>query len=104
VTSLRLSRRRRQVAEVNAGLRPPPEASQPQHPVFEALPGMSTEAQRFEAELADSFGPDEAKRVLALDELRDDERLTRRRRRLPKIAGETARTARVEVIDLSGGR
>ncbi|HEU4578435.1 MAG TPA: hypothetical protein VFS67_09280 [Polyangiaceae bacterium] len=54
---------RRQVAEVNAGLRVPPPAGQPQHPVFEALLAMSQEARRFEADLAESFGPEEAQRV-----------------------------------------
>jgi len=54
---------RRQVAEVHAGLRPPPAAGQPQHPVFESLMTFSSEAKRFEADLAESFGPEEAKRI-----------------------------------------
>jgi len=54
---------RRQVAEVHAGLRPPPAAGQPQHPVFESLMTFSSEGKRFEADLAESFGPEEAKRI-----------------------------------------
>jgi hypothetical protein len=54
---------RRQVAEVHAGLRPPPEAGRPQTPLFDALMAITSEAQRFEADLAESFGPEEAKRV-----------------------------------------
>ncbi len=54
---------RRQVAEVHAGLRPPPEADQPQAPLFQAFMAITSEAQRFEADLAESFGPEEAKRI-----------------------------------------
>ncbi|HKO93547.1 MAG TPA: hypothetical protein VJU61_20475 [Polyangiaceae bacterium] len=54
---------RRQVAEVHAGLRSPPAAGQPRHPVFEALLALSSEGARFEADLAESFGPEEARRI-----------------------------------------
>lgn len=54
---------RRQVAEVHAGLRDAPAAGHPVHPVFEALMATTSEGKLFEEDLAESFGPDEAKRV-----------------------------------------
>lgn len=54
---------RRQVAEVHAGLRAPPAAGEPQSPLFEALLLMSSEGKRFEADLAESFGPEDAQRI-----------------------------------------
>jgi hypothetical protein len=54
---------RRQVAEVHAGVRPAPPADQPQAALFEAFMAITSEAQRFEADLAESFGPEEAKRI-----------------------------------------
>lgn len=54
---------RRQVAEVHAGSRAAPAAGEPQHPLFEALLAVSREGQRFEADLAESFGPEEAQRI-----------------------------------------
>jgi hypothetical protein len=54
---------RRQVAEVHAGIRPPPEDGQPQDPVFEAYMALTSEAGLFESDLAESFGPEEAKRI-----------------------------------------
>jgi hypothetical protein len=54
---------RRQVAEVHAGLRAPPAAGEPQSPLFQALLLMSSEGKRFEADLAESFGPEEAQRI-----------------------------------------
>lgn len=54
---------RRHVGEVHAGMRPPPEPGQPQHPVFEAYMAVTSEAKLFEADLAEAFGPEEAKRV-----------------------------------------
>lgn len=54
---------RRQVAEVHAGLRSPPAPGEAQSPLFEALLLMSSEGKRFEADLAESFGPEEAQRI-----------------------------------------
>jgi hypothetical protein len=54
---------RRQVAEVHAGLRAPPTPGEAQSPLFEALLLMSSEGKRFEADLAESFGPEEAQRI-----------------------------------------
>jgi hypothetical protein len=53
---------RQLVADVRAGLRPEPQAK-PQHPVFESLMAVTGEMQRFEADLAEDFGPEEAKRL-----------------------------------------
>lgn len=53
---------RQLVADVRAGLRPEPK-EKPQHPVFESLMAVTGEMQRFEADLAESFGPEEAKRL-----------------------------------------
>jgi len=53
---------RQLVADVRAGLRPEP-SDRPQHPVFESLMAVTGEMQRFEADLAESFGPEEAKRL-----------------------------------------
>jgi hypothetical protein len=54
----------RQVAEVHAGIRPPPEAGQAQSPVFDAYLALTSEARLFEADLAQHFGPEEAKRLI----------------------------------------
>jgi hypothetical protein len=53
---------RQLVADVRAGLRPEPQ-DEFQHPVFEALMAVTSEMQRFEADLAENFGPEEAKRL-----------------------------------------
>jgi hypothetical protein len=53
---------RQRVADVRAGLRPAPR-DEPQHPVFETLMAVTGEMQRFEADLAEAFGPEEAKRL-----------------------------------------
>jgi hypothetical protein len=53
---------RQLVADVRAGLRPEPKG-EPQHPVFESLMAVTGEMQRFEADLTESFGPEEAKRI-----------------------------------------
>jgi len=47
---------------VRAGLRPEPK-EKPQHPVFENLMAVTGEMKKFEADLAESFGPEEAKRL-----------------------------------------
>jgi hypothetical protein len=49
------------VAEVRAGLREPP--AEPHHPVYDLFYTLSGEAQALEADLAESFGPEEAKRI-----------------------------------------
>lgn len=54
---------RRQVAEVHAGTRAAPAPGEPQHPLFESLLAVSSEGRRFEADLAESFGPEEAQRI-----------------------------------------
>lgn len=53
----------RQVAEIRAGLRPPPAAGKEQHPVFELFWALTGEMQSFESDLAQTFGPEEAKRL-----------------------------------------
>src|SRR5690606_20145328 len=53
---------RQLVADVRAGLRPEPRDT-PQHPVYETLMAVTAEMQRFEADLAESFGPEEANRL-----------------------------------------
>jgi hypothetical protein len=53
----------RQVAEVHAGIRPRPEAGQAPSPVFDTYLALTSEAQFFEADLAEHFGPEEAKRI-----------------------------------------
>jgi hypothetical protein len=57
------SQARQQVAEVHAGMRSEPDPGLAQHPVFEANMALTREAHSFEADLAESFGPDEAKRI-----------------------------------------
>ena len=54
---------RRQVAEVHAGMRTSPDASLAKHPVFVADMALTSEARLFEADLAESFGPDEGRRI-----------------------------------------
>lgn len=54
---------RRQVAEVHAGLRSAPAEGESQRPLFSALMAVTREAGLFESDLADSFGPEEAKRI-----------------------------------------
>jgi hypothetical protein len=53
---------RQLVADVRAGLRPEPR-DEPQHPVFETLMAVTGEMQRFQADLAEDFGQEEAKRL-----------------------------------------
>jgi hypothetical protein len=53
---------RQLVADVRAGVRPEPQ-DEPQHPVFETLMAVTGEMPRFEADLAEDFGPEEAKRL-----------------------------------------
>lgn len=51
---------RRQVGEVHAGVQPPPEAPTP---LFQAFMALTRESSAFEADLAESFGPEDAKRI-----------------------------------------
>jgi hypothetical protein len=53
----------RQVAEVHAGLRPAPEAGKSPSPLFDVDMALTSEGQLFEADLAESVGPEDAKRL-----------------------------------------
>jgi len=52
-----------QVAEVHAGLRPSPAPGQSPSPLFEVYLALTSEGQLFEADLAESVGPEDAKRL-----------------------------------------
>lgn len=54
---------RRQVGEVHAGMRPPPEMGASRDPLFDVYMALTGEAQLFEADLSESFGPEEAQRI-----------------------------------------
>jgi hypothetical protein len=54
---------RRQVGEVRAGVLQPDQASERQHPLFEVYMALTSEAERFEADLAQSLGPDDARSI-----------------------------------------
>jgi hypothetical protein len=51
------------VADVRAGLRAEPNPAEPVHPVYTALMAVTGEMSKFEADLAENFGPEEAKRI-----------------------------------------
>ena len=53
----------RQVAEIRAGLRAPPAPGEPMNPTLEVFLTLTGELPRFEADLAQSFGPEEAHRL-----------------------------------------
>ena len=53
----------RQLAETRAGLRPAPAPGTPEHPVFELFWALTGELGSFETDLAQTFGPEEAKRL-----------------------------------------
>ena len=57
----------KQVGEINAGLRPPPQPGDDTPAVVQALLALTNEQHQFERDLAQTFGPDEAHRV-AFDE------------------------------------
>lgn len=57
----------RQVGEIRAGLRPMPAPNEPIHPVARMFLAVTGEAQQFENELAQTFGPDEAHRIMFSD-------------------------------------
>jgi hypothetical protein len=59
----------RQVAEIRAGLRAAPDPTLAEHPVLRSLLALTGEPARFEAELAEAFGPEEAKRLAFSEEL-----------------------------------
>lgn len=60
---------RRQVGEIRAGVRPMPGPNEPVNPVLKMFLATTGEAKSFEAELAQSFGPEEAHRIVYSDEL-----------------------------------
>jgi hypothetical protein len=53
----------RQLAETRAGQRPPPAPGTPTSPVFDLFWNLTGATGAFEGELAQSFGPEEAKRL-----------------------------------------
>jgi ferric-dicitrate binding protein FerR (iron transport regulator) len=53
----------RQVAEIRAGQRPAPALGKEQHPVFDLFMALTGEMGAFESDLAQTFGPEEAKRL-----------------------------------------
>jgi ferric-dicitrate binding protein FerR (iron transport regulator) len=59
----------REVAESRAGLLAQPTAGSAEHPVFQLFWALTGEMPEFEAELAQSFGPEEAKRLAYAKEL-----------------------------------
>jgi len=65
----------RQVAEMRAGLRPLPAPGEVTHPVVEMLLALTGEQARFEAELGEALGPEDARRIAFDDEI-CHERLT----------------------------
>jgi hypothetical protein len=54
----------RAVAETRAGARPAPVPGVPQHPVFDLFWTLTGEAAAVEADLAQSLGPEDAKRIM----------------------------------------
>jgi hypothetical protein len=54
----------REVGETRAGERPPPAPGVPRHPVFELFWTLTGETAALEADLAESFGPEDAKRIV----------------------------------------
>jgi ferric-dicitrate binding protein FerR (iron transport regulator) len=59
----------RLLSETRAGMHPAPVGGAPQHPVFETFWTMTGEMGRFEADLAQSYGPEEAKRLAYSDKM-----------------------------------
>ncbi len=57
----------RQVGEMRAGQRPLPAEREELHPVVELFLGITGEMDRFEADLAETLGPAEAKRIAYAD-------------------------------------
>jgi ferric-dicitrate binding protein FerR (iron transport regulator) len=61
------SEAQREVAEIRAGLRPMPGPGDHLHPVLKMFLALTDEPRAFEADLAQSFGPDEAHRLAFAD-------------------------------------
>lgn len=59
----------RAISEVRAGLAPPPSDELRQHPVFQVFWALTSELPEFERDLAQSLGPDEARRLAYSDEI-----------------------------------
>ena len=59
----------RQVGEIRAGKRPPPGPGDALDPTLEAFLALTGELSEFEADLAQSFGPEEAHRLAYSDEM-----------------------------------
>ena len=59
----------RRVSEIHAGLRPAPAAGKDLHPVLGMFLALTSEPALFEAELAQSFGPEDARRLAFNDVL-----------------------------------
>lgn len=57
------------VGEVRAGIRPMPEPNAPIHPVAKMFLAVTGESKAFEAELAQSLGPEEAHRVTFAEDM-----------------------------------
>ncbi|MBX3208578.1 MAG: hypothetical protein KF764_26330 [Labilithrix sp.] len=60
---------RKQVGEIRAGARPMPGPNEAVHPVLKLFLTTTGENRNFEADLAQSFGPEEAHRIVYSDEL-----------------------------------
>ena len=60
---------KRQVGEIRAGVQPMPGPNEPMNPVMKLFLATTGESKSFEAELAQSFGPEEAHRIVYSDEL-----------------------------------
>jgi hypothetical protein len=59
----------RAVGEIRAGQRPPPAEDAAVHPVLDAMLTLTGELSRFQADLAEQFGPEEARRLAFSDDL-----------------------------------
>lgn len=60
---------KKQVGEIRAGLRPMPGPNDRLNPVAQIFLGLTNESKSFENELAQSFGPEEAHRLVFSDEM-----------------------------------
>jgi hypothetical protein len=60
---------RKLVGEMRAGARPMPGPNEPMHPVTRLFLATTGAAKTFESKLAESFGPEEARRLVNSDEL-----------------------------------
>lgn len=62
-------RARTQLGEIRAGMRPMPGPNEQVHPLLKLFLALTGESKSFENELAQSFGPEEAHRIVYSDEL-----------------------------------